>query len=90
MSYKITFTSKAQKQLGKMDARQKLIIKSWIDKNLEGCTNPRTVGDGKKLEGVQNGWRWRVGTYRILAVIEDAVVTIEVLKVGHRRDVYRR
>ncbi|HFI0238037.1 TPA: type II toxin-antitoxin system RelE/ParE family toxin [Streptococcus suis] len=34
-------------------------------------------------------WRYRVGNYRILAEIHDNTITIEVVKIGHRRDIYK-
>jgi mRNA interferase RelE/StbE len=34
-------------------------------------------------------WRWRVGDYRVIAQIEDERVTILVVRVAHRREVYR-
>ncbi len=52
------------------------------------ATDPRPTG-AKKLVGA-TGWRIRVGDYRIVYVIEDAVLVITVVKVGHRRDVYER
>lgn len=45
--------------------------------------------DGKALQGNLNDkWRYRVGGYRILAKIEDEVVVITIVEVGHRREIY--
>jgi mRNA interferase RelE/StbE len=41
---------------------------------------------GKKFE---NMWRYRVGEYRVLVEIKEEVVTILVVEVGHRREIYR-
>ena len=43
----------------------------------------------KKLEGFADLWRVRVGRYRVIYAVEDDVLTVAVLEVGHRRDVYR-
>ena len=86
--YKLEFTARARKQLKKMDRFDARIIATWIKDNLDGCTNPRALGKG--LTANRSGeWRYRVGTYRILALINDGTITIEVLSIGHRREIYR-
>lgn len=86
-SYHVEFTSKARKQLKKFDRFDARIIVAWIQKNLEGCEDPRAFGKG--LTSHRSGeWRYRVGSYRILAYIHDQVVTIEVFAIGHRKDIY--
>lgn len=50
-------------------------------------TDPRPHGS-KKLRGLQ-AYRLRIGAYRILYTINDARRVIEIVAVGHRRDVYR-
>ena len=89
MSYTLRFTTQANKQIKKLDRKQLSILKSWLKDNLEGCENPRIIKDSKKIESVENGWRWRIGSYRVLGVIHDDSITIVVFRVGHRRDVYR-
>jgi len=51
------------------------------------AAEPRPPGC-KKLVG-REGWRIRVGRYRVLYEIEDVVRVVTVLDVGHRRDVYQ-
>ena len=68
----------------RFDAR---LITSWIGKNLEGCEDPRAHGKG--LTANRSGeWRYRVGNYRILCVIEDDILVIEIFSIGHRGTVY--
>jgi mRNA interferase RelE/StbE len=50
--------------------------------------NPRPPG-AKKLRGESELWRVRVGDYRILYSIEEARLVVLVVKIGHRREVYR-
>ena len=86
--YKVEFTARARKQLKKMDRFDARIIATWIKDNLEGCTNPRAFGKG--LTANRSGeWRYRVGAYRVLALINDGTITIEALSIGHRREIYR-
>ena len=51
--------------------------------------NPRAYGS-EKLEGFDATYRVRQGDYRIVYDIDDATATVLVLKVRHRKDVYRR
>ena len=89
MSFHVQYTKAALKQLKKMDRFDTQLIVSWIGKNLEGCDDPRVHGKG--LTANRSGeWRYRVGSYRILCVIKDDVLVIEVFSIGHRSTVYRQ
>lgn len=50
---------------------------------------PRPMGC-EKLSGAENRWRIRQGDYRIVYCVDDAEQVVEVVKVGHRREVYRK
>lgn len=70
-----------------MDRFDAGLILSWISKNLEGCENPRAHGKG--LVANHSGeWRYRVGDYRVLCIIEDNKLIVEVFSVRHRRRAY--
>lgn len=87
--YQVQFSEKALKELKKLDKHTVMLIMAWIKKNLDGCTDPRVHGKG--LTANRSGeWRYRVGDYRILAEIKDDTITILVLSVGHRSNVYDR
>lgn len=87
MKYKVEFTERAKKDLKKLDRHTAALILGWVRKNLEGCENPRI--HGKSLVGNHSGeWRYRVGDYRLLASISDNTITILILNVGHRREIY--
>ena len=88
MAYRVEYSKAALKQLKKMDRFDARLITSWIGRNLEGCEDPRAHGKG--LTANRSGeWRYRVGDYRILCVIEDEVLVIEVFSIGHRSNVYK-
>jgi mRNA interferase RelE/StbE len=89
MAYHVIIKKNAEKALSKLDAKTQSIVAHWILDNLEGSENPRLAGDGKALAGTKGGWRWRVGSYRILGIIDDDKVVIEIFKIGHRSIVYR-
>lgn len=86
--YKVVFSEKALKELKKIDKYQAKIIISWIEKNLSDCTDPRR--HGKALTGEKKGyWRYRVGTYRIIADIQDKQIVINIINIAHRSNVYK-
>jgi mRNA interferase RelE/StbE len=83
-SYRLVILLAVERQLRRIDSGARKRIDAAI---LALATHPRPHGY-RKLSGSEE-YRIRVGDYRILYEIEDAVLRILVVKVGHRRDVYR-
>ena len=81
--YKITISRHAQKQLQKLPDNIARQLTNSIYKLAE---NPRPVGY-KKLKG-RDGYRIKSGDYRIIYEIFDEVLLIEVVALGHRKDIY--
>ena len=87
VTYRVELTARARKQLKKMDRFDARILATWIKNNLDGCADPRAFGKG--LTANRSGeWRYRVGSYRILALIHDDIITIEVFSIGRRDKIY--
>lgn len=84
-TYSIEFLNSAASEFEKLDAKTQKRIGSRIDAL---STNPRPDGC-TKLKGSTNTYRIRVGDYRVLYDVEDKRIVVTVIKVGHRRDVYR-
>jgi len=86
MTYQIEISKGASKQLKKLseDIREKIEAKIQ-----ELIDEPRPDGV-VKLKDIENGYRIRVGEYRVLYKIYDDVLVVTVIKVGHRRQVYRK
>ncbi|MGK2859784.1 MAG: type II toxin-antitoxin system RelE family toxin [Thermoanaerobaculia bacterium] len=85
-SYSVRISASAAKELealGSKKDRQRIIsrIRALAD-------DPRPPGS-EKLSGTRERYRVRQGNYRILYEIQDDVLLIVVVKLGHRRDVYR-
>ena len=88
MIYKIEFSDEAFKEFGKLDKYTQKLIDAWIRKHLETNENPISIG--KLFVGNKSGqWRYRVGDFRLLCLIQDDRLIILVIKIGHRRDVYK-
>ncbi len=87
MKYTVKTTSRFDKEFKKLDKYTMKMMKSWINKNLVGCENPRL--HGKELTSNRSGqWRYQIGDYRLICSIEENELVILALSVGHRRDVY--
>lgn len=87
MSYHVETTARFDKEFKQLDKYTQQMIKSWIGKNLQNCENPRDHGKG--LTANKSGqWRYRIGDYRLLCLIQDQDLIILALTVGHRRDIY--
>jgi len=84
MSYNVQILRRAQKELTQIAKPEYERIKEAIQ-NL--AQDPRPQGC-KKLTG-REGWRIRVGGYRVIYEIDDPQHTLTVLHIGHRRDVYK-
>ena len=84
MKYTVLVERYAQKQIMNLDKKVIQIIKPAI---AELANNPRPYGY-KKLKG-EDAYRIRVGDYRIIYEIDDDVVLVTVVSVGHRKDVYK-
>ncbi len=90
MGYHVIIKRQAEKQLASIEPKARQLIQNYIKETLEGSSNPVSLPSCKKLQGVDDGWRWRLGTCRILGIVDDGTITIELFRIGHRRDVYRR
>ena len=86
--YSVDYTEQAINELKIIDSHTRKLILAWIRKNLEGSIDPRQYGKG--LTANRSGqWQYRIGDYRIIAEIEDEKITILILTVGHRSDIYK-
>ena len=86
MKWQVAFDPTAEKQFSKLGKSAQQDIAKYIAKHLETDEDPRRFG--KPFLSIKGAWRYRVGDYRLVCAIQNQQVTVLVLKVGHRRDVY--
>lgn len=86
MIYQINLSPAAARQLRKLDAQARRRVQAAIELL---ATNPRPTG-AKMLIGGEGEWRVRTGDFRIIYDINDGLLTILVLALGHRREIYQR
>jgi mRNA interferase RelE/StbE len=89
MAWKIELSATAVRELDKIEAQQRRRILKFLGDRVANLENPRSIGQA--LQGSKFGefWKYRVGDYRLISKIEDYRVVILVLRIGHRRDIYR-
>jgi mRNA interferase RelE/StbE len=83
MAWRIEFDSIADKELDKLDAQTARRIIKFLFERLAQLDDPRSLGEA--LKGGN-----RVGDYRVIADVQDGVICILVLRIGNRRDIYKR
>ncbi|HVA56184.1 MAG TPA: type II toxin-antitoxin system RelE/ParE family toxin [Gammaproteobacteria bacterium] len=64
-------------------------ILNLLEQRIAVLENPRTLGDPLRGPELGRYWKYRVGDYRLIASIQDESITILVVTIGHRREVYR-
>jgi mRNA interferase RelE/StbE len=84
VTYALFILPRAQREIDSLDVQNRERITKAI---LELFDNPRPP-NCRKLAG-REGWRLRVGDYRVVYEIDDAAKSVVILNVGHRREVYR-
>ena len=89
MSWQIEYTDTAKNQLCKLDKQIAHRILDYMDDRVLGSDDPRSAG--KLLTGVLGGlWRYRIGDFRVICEIQDQALRVLVLRMGNRREVYRK
>jgi mRNA interferase RelE/StbE len=86
LKYRIEFKRSAAKFLKKLPKPDRRRIRDKIDGFAENLPDPATT----KMKGDNPFHRVRVGDYRIIYEVREDILLILVLKIGHRKEVYRR
>jgi mRNA interferase RelE/StbE len=88
LAWTIEYAKTAKDQLRKLDKPVARRIVDMLDQRVAAMENPRQTG--KALKGpLGDFWCYRVGEYRIICDIQDSAITVLVLQIGNRREVYR-
>lgn len=89
MSWTINYAQSALKGAKKIDAQAKRNIHSYLHNRIATLDDPRQLG--KPLKGqLSELWRYRVGDYRIICDIKDQELIVLVLRIAHRKNIYKR
>ncbi|HEX2164675.1 MAG TPA: type II toxin-antitoxin system RelE/ParE family toxin [Thermoanaerobaculia bacterium] len=88
MTWKVELDSRAAKELRSLDPEARRRILRFLRERVATADDPRRIG--RPLQGQSAPlWRYRVGSFRLICSIEDDRLIVLVVRVGHRREVYR-
>lgn len=87
--WKIEFLPEAARELNKLDSQHTKRILKLLNERVSKLQDPRAIGAALKGSKFGGYWKYRVGDYRVISKIEDDRLIILVVRVAHRREVYR-
>jgi mRNA interferase RelE/StbE len=90
LTWKIELNAAAERTLEKLDRQIAKRIYAFLHLRLERLDNPRRIGEALHGSKLGEFWKYRVGDYRIICKIEDDILRVLVVKIGHRREIYER
>ena len=90
MAWRVDFAATAAKQLRKLDPQVTTRILTFLRDRVAPLDDPRSIGEALRGKELGKFWKYRVGDWRIIADLDDGVMLITVVRMGNRREVYRR
>lgn len=88
MAWKIEFAPRVEKELKRIGKSEAKRILDYLVERVASSKDPRQLG--KPLKGnLTEYWRYRVGDYRVVCEIQDTKMVVLVVRVGHRKEIYR-
>ncbi len=88
MAWRIDYRPAARRQLKGLDRVWQRRITDYMDLEVASLDDPRFRG--RALTGDLRGlWRYRVGDFRVVCEIQEDRLVVDVVEIGHRREVYR-
>jgi len=89
MAYRVELSEGVDRELDKLDAQHCQRILRFLNERVAKLDDPRSIGQALRGSRLGEFWKYRVGDYRLICRIEDDRLLILVLRLGHRREIYR-
>jgi mRNA interferase RelE/StbE len=90
LAWKVEFDAGAAKELRKLDPAIAKRILAFLRERVALLEDVRQVGEALRGDTLGEFWKYRLGDYRIVARIVDRRLVVIVVRIGHRREVYRK
>ncbi len=90
MAWRVELADSAAKQLRKLDPQIAKRILTFLRDRIAPLDDPRSIGEALKGKEFGDFWKYRVGDWRIIADLDDGIMLITVIRIGNRREIYRR
>ena len=89
MVWQVRLDKDAEKQLRRLDPQDQRRLVKFLRERIASSASPRLLGEA--LEGaLRTLWKYRVGDFRLICDLQDEKFVVLVIKIGNRKDVYRR
>ena len=89
MAYSVELSAEVDRELSKLDAQQAKRILKFLQQRVAMLDDPPSIGEALHGSRLGEFWKYRVGDYRLISKIEDDRLLVLVLRVGHRKEIYR-
>ena len=89
-TWKVEIDREAKRDLDKLDPQVTRRIERFLYERVATLDDPRSIGEALRGSKLGEFWRYRGGDWRIICEIQDAKLVVLALRVGHRREVYKR
>lgn len=90
MAWRVELSDSAARQLRKLDPQIAKRLLTFLRDRVAGLEDPRSMGEALRGKDFGDFWKYRVGDWRIIADLDDGVMLVTVIRLGNRREVYRR
>lgn len=89
MAWRVEFDAAARRDVEKLDKPVAQRITRFLRERVGQLDDPRSIGEALKGSRLGDFWKYRVGDYRIICDLQSRRLLVLVLRVGHRREIYR-
>ena len=89
MAYPVELAESVDRKLSKLDAQHRRRILRFLRTRVARLDDPRGIGEALHGSLLGEFWKYRVGDYRLICKIEDDRLLVLVLRIGHRKEIYR-
>jgi mRNA interferase RelE/StbE len=89
LAWKVEISEGAKKTLAKLDKQVAARILDFLQKRIASAEDPRSIGQALRGSALGEFWKYRVGDWRLICSIQDECITVYVVRIGNRREVYR-
>jgi mRNA interferase RelE/StbE len=89
LAWQIKFDADALKELRKLDKPIQVRLVGFLRRRVSLLEDPRSIGEALSGDKLGQFWKYRVGDWRLVCDIQDQRIIVRVLRIGHRREVYK-
>jgi mRNA interferase RelE/StbE len=88
VAHNVELSESADRELGKLDVQQAKRILKFLQR-IAKLDDPRSIGEALHGSRLGEFWKYRVVDYRMICKIDDDRLVVLVIRVGHRKEIYR-